>query len=131
MRKPDIRKGMPERRLDRAAFEQRYRSAFIDPAFDRLNDELDAITAAAWDACSNSRKSPKTRKAGPGYADPDYEISVDWLNASRCGRSRAKAVRRQIGDAVHLSSTDRPAQGTLVLERRRKATAWLKLRAIR
>lgn len=94
MRKPDIRKGMPERRLDRAAFEQRYRSAFIDPAFDRLDDELDAITAAAWDAYSNSRKAPKTRKAGPGYADPDYEISVDWLNA----RDAVEAAQKRYDD---------------------------------
>ena len=34
---------------------------------------------AAWDAYSHSRKSPVTRKAGPGFADPDYDISVDWL----------------------------------------------------
>ncbi|MEH2483209.1 multimeric flavodoxin WrbA [Nitrobacteraceae bacterium AZCC 2146] len=31
---------------------------------------------------SHSRKTPVTRKAGPGYADPEYEISVDWLAAS-------------------------------------------------
>lgn len=42
---------------------------------------------AAWDAYSHSRKSPITRKAGPGFADPDYEISVDWLAApTPCGR---------------------------------------------
>nr|WP_245332672.1 hypothetical protein [Bradyrhizobium erythrophlei] len=26
-------------------------------------------------------KSPITRKAVPGFADPDYEMSVDWLAA--------------------------------------------------
>ena len=30
---------------------------------------------------SHSRKAPLTRKAGPGYADPEYDIAVDWLNA--------------------------------------------------
>ncbi len=30
---------------------------------------------------SHSRKAPVTRKAGPGFADPDYEIAVDWLDA--------------------------------------------------
>jgi hypothetical protein len=27
----------------------------------------------------HSRKAPTTRKAGPGYADPEYKIAVDWL----------------------------------------------------
>jgi hypothetical protein len=42
-----------------------------------------AIVDAAWDAYSNSRKSPVTRKAGPGFANPEYEISVDWLAARK------------------------------------------------
>jgi hypothetical protein len=32
-------------------------------------------------AYSHSRKSPMARKGGQGFADPDYEISVDWLAA--------------------------------------------------
>jgi multimeric flavodoxin WrbA len=81
MKEPDVRKGMPAVKLDRAEFERRYRSRFVDPAFRWLNDEVEAIISAAWDAYSNSRKSPGTRKAGPGFADPDYDISIDWLNA--------------------------------------------------
>ena len=77
----NVRKGMPAVKLDRAEFEKRYRSRFIDPAFKPLSKELDAIIGAAWDAYSNSRKSPETRKAGPGYSDPDYDIAIDWLNA--------------------------------------------------
>jgi polyphosphate kinase 2 (PPK2 family) len=67
----DVRKGMPSVELSREEFEKRYRSRFADPAFEPLSRELDAITAAAWDAYSNSRKAPLTRKAGPGFADPD------------------------------------------------------------
>jgi multimeric flavodoxin WrbA len=81
MPEPDVRKGMPPVKLPREEFEKRYRSRFIDPAFQPLQRELDAIVAAAWDAYSHSRKAPVTRKAGPGFADPDYEISVDWLAA--------------------------------------------------
>src|ERR1700742_248748 len=77
----DVRKGMPPVKLDRAEFEKRYRSRFADPAFKPLQKELDDIVAAAWDAYSNSRKSPETRKAGEGFADPNYDISVDWLAA--------------------------------------------------
>jgi hypothetical protein len=46
-----------------------------------LDRELSAIVDAAWDVYTNSRKSPLTQKAGPGFADPDYETSVDWLAA--------------------------------------------------
>src|SRR3954468_21047743 len=81
MKEPDVRKGMPAVKLDRAEFEKRYRSRFVDPAFRELNLEVEAIVSAAWDAYSHSRKSPETRKAGPGFADPDYAISVDWLKA--------------------------------------------------
>ncbi|HEY6085061.1 MAG TPA: flavodoxin family protein [Nitrospira sp.] len=77
----EIRKGMPPVKLDRAEFEKRYRSGFIDPVFTPLQRELDAIVAAAWNAYSNSRKAPLTRKAGPGFFDPEYEISIDLLAA--------------------------------------------------
>src|SRR3981189_322348 len=77
----DVRKGMPSVELSREEFEKRYRSRFVDPAFKPLQRELDAIVAAAWDGYSNSRKAPLTRKAGPGFADPDYEIGIDWLAA--------------------------------------------------
>ena len=81
MTEPDVRKGMPAVKLDRAEFEKRYRSRFVDPAFKRLNNEVDAIVGAAWDAYSNARKSPETRRAGPGFADPEYDISIEWLKA--------------------------------------------------
>jgi multimeric flavodoxin WrbA len=91
----DVRKGMPSVELSREEFEKRYRSRFVDPAFEPLQRELDAITAAAWDAYSNSRKSPHTRKAGPGFADPDYDLSLDWLAA----REAILAAQRRHDDA--------------------------------
>jgi multimeric flavodoxin WrbA len=81
MAAPDIRKGMPPVKLSREEFEKRYRSRYVDPVFKPLQRELNAIVAAAWDAYSHSRKAPLTRKAGAGFADPNYEISVDWLAA--------------------------------------------------
>src|ERR1700709_1655688 len=91
----EVRKGMPAVKLSREEFEQRYRSRFKDPAFKPLQRELDAIIAAAWDGYSHSRKSPVTRKAGPGFADPDYDISVDWLAA----REAILAAQRRHDDA--------------------------------
>ncbi len=77
----DIRKGMPATELSREEFALRIRSRLIDPAFEPLNKEIDALISAAWDGYSHSRKSPRTAKAGPGYADPDYELATDWIKA--------------------------------------------------
>ncbi|MBV9563472.1 MAG: flavodoxin family protein [Bradyrhizobium sp.] len=81
MAQPSVRKGMPPVKLSRREFERRYRSRYKDPAFQSLRRELDALIAVAWDAYANARKSPVTRRAGEGFADPDYDVSVDWLAA--------------------------------------------------
>lgn len=78
---PEPRKGMPDPQLDEAEFRKRYLSAFSDPAFDEVKAELDKVVAVAWDGYSNHRKAPRTQKAGSGYADPDYDLSVDWIAA--------------------------------------------------
>jgi multimeric flavodoxin WrbA len=96
MTEPDVRKGMPAVKLERAEFERRYRSRFIDPAFQPLQKELDAIIGAAWDAYSNSRKAPLTRKAGSGFADADYDIALDWLKAHEAiGEARRRHDDRE------------------------------------
>jgi multimeric flavodoxin WrbA len=92
---PEPRKGMPSPRLDEAEFKRRFRAQFPDPAFDALCVELDKIAEAAWDAYRNSRKAPRTRKAGPDYADPDYELSIDWIAA----REAVQAAQWQHEDA--------------------------------
>jgi multimeric flavodoxin WrbA len=91
----DVRKGMPAVQLSREEFDKRYRSRFADPAFEPLQREIGAIVEAAWDGYVNSRKAPNTRKAGAGFADPDYEISVDWLAA----RDAILAAQRRHDDA--------------------------------
>lgn len=75
------RKGSPSPNLNETEFRKRFVAQFSDPAFVELGEELDRIATAAWDGYSHGRKSPKTRKAGPGYADPDYDLSTDWLAA--------------------------------------------------
>ena len=96
MTEPDVRTGMPAVKLDRAEFEKRYRRRFIDPAFQPLQREIDAIIGAAWDAYSHSRKAPLTRKAGPGFADPGYDIAIDWLRA----REAIEVAQRRHDDAT-------------------------------
>jgi multimeric flavodoxin WrbA len=100
MASPDIRKGMPSPELSREAFEQRFKGRFSDPAYAPLASEIQAITDVAWDAYSDGRKAPHTRKAGPGFADPDYDLSVEWLaardaiaEAQRCHENPAEPSR--------------------------------------
>ena len=100
---PDPRKGMPDVQLDEGEFRRRFLSQFIDPAFAPLKGELDKVAGAAWDGYSNGRKSPRTRKAGPGFADPDYDL------ADRLARDASDAI-----DA-RASEHDDPAQPPCVL----------------
>ena len=75
------RKGMPSPRLSEGEFRKRFLGQFQDPAFGPLAAELDRIASAAWDAYDHARKAPHTRKAGSEFADPGYELAVDWLTA--------------------------------------------------
>ncbi len=75
------RKGMPDPKLTKKQFHERFLSQYQDPAFDTLSAQLKQIADAAWNGYDNGRKSPKTRKAGPGFADPDYDLAIDWIAA--------------------------------------------------
>ncbi|MBS0522057.1 MAG: flavodoxin family protein [Proteobacteria bacterium] len=87
-----VRKGMPSVALDKATFARRLEERFYDPAFAPLQAEVAKIIDAAWDGYDNSRKSPRTRPAGAGYADPGYELSDEWRAARDAVR---KAQQRQ------------------------------------
>jgi multimeric flavodoxin WrbA len=67
--------------LSRSEFEHRLRERFYDPGFDPLSPELQRIAEAAWTAYVEYHKSPRTRKAGPGFADPDVDLPIEWLQA--------------------------------------------------
>src|SRR5258706_3489541 len=81
---PDIkvRKEMPDVALTREQFTQRIREQFYDPAFDPLSPEIDRIIGVAWDGYDQGHKAPRTQKAGPGYADPNYNLSVERIGTS-------------------------------------------------
>ena len=52
----------------------------MDPAFRAEDVAISRVEEIAWQAYEEGRKAPVTRKAGPGYADPDYDLSVEWLD---------------------------------------------------
>ena len=77
----DIRKGQAPGQLSRTEFGERYQASFRDSAFAAEKPAIERLEQIAWLAYKDERKAPVTRKAGPGYADPDYDLSVDWLAA--------------------------------------------------
>jgi multimeric flavodoxin WrbA len=93
---PQVRKGAPSVALSRDQFRERFRARFVDPAYDAVAAELAAVEAVAWDAYAHHRKAPHTRKAGPGFADPGYDLSLDWLAAR---------------DAIHAAQAEHDAAG--------------------
>ena len=91
----EIRKGQAPGQLDRPQFSLRFRASFEDPAFRVEDIAIARLEDVAWQAYAEGRKSPITRKAGPGYADPDYDLSVDWIAA----KERIEAAQKRWADA--------------------------------
>ena len=86
-----IRKGQAPAPLERGEFSVRFRNAFADPAFRVEDDAIARLETIAWDAYRDERKAPLTRKAGHGYADPAYDLSLDWLETRERLRRAAAA----------------------------------------
>ncbi|WP_096698348.1 flavodoxin family protein [Polaromonas sp. AER18D-145] len=86
-----IRKGQAPAALSRSVFHERFMESFMDPAFQAEAEAISRVEAIAWDAYQEGRKAPRTRKAGPGYADPDYDLSVEWL-ATKARIEQAQAA---------------------------------------
>jgi len=90
----EVRKGQAPEQLEREEFGRRFRRNFVDPAFRAEDEALGRVEQIAWVAYAEGRKAPITRKAGPGYADPDYELSVDWIEA----RARVEEAQQRWAD---------------------------------
>ena len=85
---PEVRKGQGDTHLSRDEFARRLRERFYDPAFEPLNADLERIIDVAWQGYDEYRKSPRKRAAGAGFAEPDFELPVEWLAARLRGLLR-------------------------------------------
>lgn len=65
--------------LTKDQFRQRFMARFYDPAFDDVRDELERVFERAWNGYDEYRKSPRTRKAGPEFANADHDLAIEWL----------------------------------------------------
>jgi multimeric flavodoxin WrbA len=91
-----VRKGQAPAKLDRNEFRLVFSRNFFNPSFEKVGKELAAVEEVAWQNYINSEKSPVTVKAGPGAADPDYDLSVEWKETS--DRLKAAAARQMDRD---------------------------------
>ncbi|TMA72551.1 MAG: class I SAM-dependent methyltransferase [Deltaproteobacteria bacterium] len=85
------RKGQAPGHLERAEFGARFRTAFFDPAFRSEDAAIARLEEIARRASGEGRKTPLTWNAGPGDADPEYEVSIEWVE-TRARLERAAAV---------------------------------------
>ena len=95
----DVRKGQALDTLDREEFGRRFRHRFFDPAFDAEREAIARLEAIAWQAYRDERKSPRTREAGEGFADPSQALSIEWLAT----RERLIAAEATMRDAASPS----------------------------
>lgn len=99
MAKPEVRTQSEFVPLTREQFRERFFAKFSDPVFDTVRTELDVIFERAWDGYQHYRKSPRTRAAGPEFADPEQQLAQEWLEA----RATIQAAEAQHRDPHHAS----------------------------
>jgi multimeric flavodoxin WrbA len=113
-----IRKGMPSVQLTKSEFVKRFRSRFYDPAFVAVANEIDKVIEKAWDGYHQYRKSPRTRAAGRGFADPSFKLPVEWLETRKAVQAAEKRQKARRSPSRILlingsSRTDRSCPGEM------------------
>ncbi len=88
---PRARTGQGATKLSREEFVRRYLEHFVDPAFEGAQVAIEKITEIAWQIYDEGRKTPRKRKAGPGFANPEHELPVEWFEA----REAIQTAQRQ------------------------------------
>jgi len=95
----EIRTGQAPAPLTREQFHERFQVRFYDPAFEAEREAIARLEAIAWEALQDGRKAPITRPAGPDFADPTYELSLQWLDT----HARLQAAQTLWGDSAASS----------------------------
>src|SRR5437660_7024366 len=80
-------------KMSRAAFSAKFQKLFYDPRIAPHRAAIAQLEAIAWSNYCDARKSPRTHKAGQGFADPDYDLSDEWRrHRDAVARARAKQM---------------------------------------
>ncbi|CAM3641836.1 flavodoxin family protein [Polynucleobacter arcticus] len=101
MNKP--RTGQAPPPLGRDEFHMQFRRSFSDPSFDLVKEALEQVEQVAWTNYHEGRKAPVTEKAGSNFADPNYDLSVEWkVSSQRLARLEALQKESQTPSRVLL-----------------------------
>ena len=93
MPKPRVRTGMPSVELSKDEFAKRFRERFYDPSFAPVSAELERVFEVAWKNYREYHKSPRTRRAGAPFSNPDFRLPLEWLQ-TREAIVQAKAQQK-------------------------------------
>ena len=92
MPKPKVRTGSPSVQLAKEEFFRRARERFYDPTFAAVTPQIENVLEVAWRNYAEYHKSPRTRKAGAHFSDPEFPLAVEWLETRK---AIAQAAKRQ------------------------------------
>jgi len=92
MPKPKVRTGSPSVQLAKEEFFRRARERFYDPTFAAVTPQIENVLEVAWRNYAEYHKSPRTRKAGTRFSDPEFPLAVEWLETRK---AIAQAAKRQ------------------------------------
>ena len=94
-----VRTGQGDVKLTREEFERRLRERFYDPEFQSVERQIADIVSVAWNVYDEYHKSPRKVKAGPGFANPEFELPIEWLDTRR----KIQQAEREQKDASRQS----------------------------
>jgi multimeric flavodoxin WrbA len=117
-KKPEVRKGQGSVALTRAEFEARFAERFSDPDFDASREKLADVVEIAWKNYREYDKQPRTRRAGPGFAKPAFQLPVEWLETRRRlklaeKRQKSRSTRSRILIVCGASRSDQTCPGEM------------------
>ena len=78
-----VRTGQVSAPMSRTVFHERFMQRYYDPAYAVESEAISRLEDIAWLAHQEGRKAPITQAAGRGFADPTYEVSVQWLETRK------------------------------------------------
>ena len=89
-----LRTGQAPKPLNRKEFTIKFYRSFVDPTFAPAKEGLRSIESIAWTNYVDGHKAPFTEAAGEGFANPDYELSVEW-KATGDALIKAQAIQQK------------------------------------
>ena len=93
-----LRKLQPSVQISKEEFRKRIKKHFFDPAFKKVQKELNKVIDVAWDGYTKYRRAPVKVKAGTKFSKPGFELDVDWNNTRNilaAAESKQKSPKTQ------------------------------------